>query len=497
MRCATEIELALAPRPSGQTLQRWLYQELRDAMLSGRLPAGVRLPPSRELARQHGVSRGTVLAVYEQLAAEGYLAGTVGRGTTVSASLPGLTKLNPPARSVLVATPPRLSRAGQQLAATPFPLDEGHLPLRAFRPNHPDLSAFPLALWNRMVARRSNALRPAGMGYGPAGGDGALRQAIADHLRYAQRIVCRPEQVLILASAQQGLDLCARLLLDPGDRVWLEDPGYPGARDLFAAVGAQLIAVPVDGLGLDVAAAQALAPDARLAYVTAAHQSPLGMPLAIERRLALLAWARAQGAMVIEDDYDGEFRYHGPPLAALKSLDDDRVIYLGSFSKRLFPALRLAYLVVPESLVDPLTSAMSLTCRQVSPQMQRVLGEFIAEGHFARHLRKMRLRYAERAEVLQQACQQQLAGLLSLSPIHTGLDATALLPAGWDDRQVVAQLLEAGIEARALAFYQIARPPPPGLILGFSAFDGAQIRAGVAGLAQVLESMAIQRQCAG
>lgn len=497
MRCATEIELALAPRPSGQTLQRWLYQELRDAMLSGRLPAGVRLPPSRELARQHGVSRGTVLAVYEQLAAEGYLAGTVGRGTTVSASLPGLTKLNPPAPSVLVATPPRLSRAGQQLAATPFPLDEGHLPLRAFRPNHPDLSAFPLALWNRMVARRSNALRPAGMGYGPAGGDGALRQAIADHLRYAQRIVCRPEQVLILASAQQGLDLCARLLLDPGDRVWLEDPGYPGARDLFAAVGAQLIAVPVDGLGLDVAAAQALAPDARLAYVTAAHQSPLGMPLAIERRLALLAWARAQGAMVIEDDYDGEFRYHGPPLAALKSLDDDRVIYLGSFSKRLFPALRLAYLVVPESLVDPLTSAMSLTCRQVSPQMQRVLGEFIAEGHFARHLRKMRLRYAERAEVLQQACQQQLAGLLSLSPIHTGLDATALLPAGWDDRQVVAQLLEAGIEARALAFYQIARPPPPGLILGFSAFDGAQIRAGVAGLAQVLESLAIQRQCAG
>ncbi len=497
MRCATEIELALAPRPSGQTLQRWLYQELRDAMLSGRLPAGVRLPPSRELARQHGVSRGTVLAVYEQLAAEGYLTGTVGRGTTVSASLPGLTKLNPPARSVLVATPPRLSRAGQQLAATPFPLDEGHLPLRAFRPNHPDLSAFPLALWNRMVARRSNALRPAGMGYGPAGGDGALRQAIADHLRYAQRIVCRSEQVLILASAQQGLDLCARLLLDPGDRVWLEDPGYPGARDLFAAVGAQLIAVPVDGLGLDVAAAQALAPDARLAYVTAAHQSPLGMPLAIERRLALLAWARAQGAMVIEDDYDGEFRYHGPPLAALKSLDDDRVIYLGSFSKRLFPALRLAYLVVPESLVDPLTSAMSLTCRQVSPQMQRVLGEFIAEGHFARHLRKMRLRYAERAEVLQQACQQQLAGLLSLSPIHTGLDATALLPAGWDDRQVVAQLLEAGIEARALAFYQIARPPPPGLILGFSAFDGAQIRAGVAGLAQVLESMAIQRQCAG
>ena len=497
MRCATEIELALAPRPSGQTLQYWLYQELRDAMLSGRLPAGVRLPPSRELARQHGVSRGTVLAVYEQLAAEGYLAGTVGRGTTVSASLPGLTKLNPPARSVLVATPPRLSRAGQQLAATPFPLDEGHLPLRAFRPNHPDLSAFPLALWNRMVARRSNALRPAGMGYGSAGGDGALRQAIADHLRYAQRIVCRPEQVLILASAQQGLDLCARLLLDPGDRVWLEDPGYPGARDLFAAVGAQLIAVPVDGLGLDVAAAQALAPDARLAYVTAAHQSPLGMPLAIERRLALLAWARAQGAMVIEDDYDGEFRYHGPPLAALKSLDDDRVIYLGSFSKRLFPALRLAYLVVPESLVDPLTSAMSLTCRQVSPQMQQVLGEFIAEGHFARHLRKMRLRYAERAEVLQQACQQQLAGLLSLLPIHTGLDATALLPAGWDDRQVVAQLLEAGIEARALAFYQIARPPPPGLILGFSAFDGAQIRAGVAGLAQVLESLAIQRQCTG
>ena len=301
----------------------------------------------------------------------------------------------------------------------------------------------------------------------------------------------------VLASAQQGLDLCARLLLDPGDSVWLEDPGYPGARDLFAAVGARWVPTPVDGQGLDVAAALALAPEARLAYVTAAHQSPLGMPLAIERRLALLAWARAQGAMIIEDDYDGEFRYSGPPLAALKSLDGDRVIYLGSFSKLLFPALRLAYLVVPDSLVDALTSAISLTCRQVSPQMQRVLGEFIAEGHFARHLRKMRVRYAERAEVLQQACQQQLAGLLSLPPIHTGLDATALLPTGWDDQLVAARLLEAGIETRALAFYQIAQPPPPGLILGFSAFDGAQIRAGVAGLAQVLETLARQRQCAG
>lgn len=321
-------------------------------------------------------------------------------------------------------------------------------------------------------------------------GEPALRQAIAEHLRYAQKIVCQPEQILIVASAQQGLDICARLLLDPGDAVWMEDPGHPGARNVFAATGAQVMAAPVDAHGLDVAAAQALAPHARLAYVTAAHQAPLGMALSLERRLALLAWAERANAVVIEDDYDGEYRYSGPPLAALKSLDQQgRVIYLGSFSKLLFPALRLAYLVLPDALVDAFAAALALTCRHVATPSQRVLAAFIAEGHFARHLRRMRLLYAERADCLQQACRRELAGVLDLPPINTGLDAAAWLPAHRDDRAVSRQLAAAGIEARPLSFYRIARQPPPGLLLGFAALNPAQIETGVAEMVQVLGTL--------
>lgn len=485
MRRAAELELALSPRPAGQTLQHWLYQELRAALLSGRLPAGARLPPSRELARQQGVSRSTVLAVYEQLSAEGYLHGAVGRGTTVATRLPAPQ----PTPRAPASTALRLSRAGQRLADSPFPREAG-APLRAFRANHPDLNAFPLAVWNGIVARREQALRPSSLGYADPMGEPALRQAIAEHLRYAQKIVCQPEQILIVASAQQGLDICARLLLDPGDAVWMEDPGHPGARDVFAATGAQVMAAPVDAHGLDVAAAQALAPHARLAYVTAAHQAPLGMALSLERRLALLAWAERANAVVIEDDYDGEYRYSGPPLAALKSLDQQgRVIYLGSFSKLLFPALRLAYLVLPDALVDAFAAALALTCRHVATPSQRVLAAFIAEGHFARHLRRMRLLYAERADCLQQACRRELAGVLDLPPINTGLDAAAWLPAHRDDRAVSRQLAAAGIEARPLSFYRIARQPPPGLLLGFAALNPAQIETGVAEMVQVLGTL--------
>ncbi|HEX6735245.1 MAG TPA: PLP-dependent aminotransferase family protein [Azonexus sp.] len=487
MRRAPEIDFALPPRTPGTTLQQWLYDEIRAAVLGGRLRAGQRLPASRDLARQQGVSRGTVVAVYEQLTAEGYLAGTPGRGTAVSDSLPAV--LRPAGRPAAPngEVPGRLATAGQRLAATPFPLAEPLAGLRCFRPNQPDLAAFPHAVWNRIAARRANGLRPAAMTYGEAGGEWPLRRALAEHLRVAQRISCRPEQVMIVGSAQQGLDLLARLLLDPGDAAWVEDPGYPGAARVFAAAGAHVAAVPVDAAGLDVAAGVAQAPAARLAYVTAAHQSPLGMALAIERRLALLDWAREAGATIVEDDYDGEFRFAGAPLAALKSLDaSGRVVYLGTFSKLLFPALRLAYVVLPEWLVEPFAAGLSLTCRHLSRPLQQVLHDFIADGHFARHLRHMRVLYGERAAALQEACREQLAGALNLLPITTGLDATALLPAGSDDWAVAARLAEAGIETRPLAFYGIARRPPPGLVLGYSAFTPEQIRAGVARMAAAL-----------
>ncbi|WP_085314965.1 MocR-like pyridoxine biosynthesis transcription factor PdxR [Derxia lacustris] len=496
MRQAPDIELGVAPRPAGVTRQRWLYDELRGAILAGRLRPGQRLPPSRDFARQQGVSRGTVLAVYAQLAAEGYLTGAVGSGTVVSGRLPEGAAVAPAsvlARAEVVAAPPpvaaaaRLSQRGVRLAATPFPVDESVGPLRCFRANQPDFSAFPLAVWNRIAAQRASALRPARMAYGDAAGHLPLRQAIAAHLRTAQRIDCDARQVMIVGSAQQALDLASRLLLDEGDAVWMEDPGYPGAARLFEANGARVVPVPVDADGLRVDAGTRLAPEARLAYVTAAHQSPLGMALALDRRLALLRWAAGCGATVIEDDYDSEFRHAGTPLAALKSLDGGgRVIYLGSFSKLLFPSLRLAYVVLPDWLVEPFAAALSLGCRQVAPQAQALLAEFIAEGHFARHVRRMRLLYSERAAALQAAVTAQLGGWLDLLPITTGLDAAGLLTAGSDDCAVVARLAAAGVEARPLSFYALGAAGAPGLVLGFSAFGVDEIRAGVAAMARAL-----------
>lgn len=489
MRRAQELELGIGPQPPGSTLQRWLYGELRASILSGRIKAGQRLPSSRELARQQGISRGTVLSVYEQLAAEGYLAGTTGSGTKVACTLPAVAPApEQPATAAAPRGQQRLSRQGERLAASPFPVFEAATPLRTFRANQPDLHAFPVAIWHKLQLRCSKATDPKAMGYGEAAGLRSLRQAIADHLRYSQRIVCRAEQVMILGSAQQGLDLCARLLLDPGDSVLVEDPGYPGASHVFGLTGAKVIGMPVDHYGMKTDPALPVTPDMRLAYVTAAHQSPLGGVMPIERRLALLAWAEACNATIIEDDYDSEYRFKGTPLSALKSLDQgERVIYMGTFSKLLYPSLRLAYLVVPDDLVDAFASAISLTCRHVSRFQQEVLSLFIAEGHFARHLRHMRLLYGERAEIFQQACQAHLHGLVSVPPITTGLDATAVLPAHANDLEVANYLGSQGIEARPLSFYRVKKTPAPGLVLGFSAFDGDAIRAGIAAMGQALE----------
>ncbi|MGE5651135.1 MAG: PLP-dependent aminotransferase family protein [Bacillota bacterium] len=487
MKRAGDLELVLGPRPEDVTLQRWLCGELRAAILSGRIPAGQRLPSTRDFARQQGISRGTVVSVYDQLIAEGYLAGATGSGTTVSSSLPIATAAASAARNV----PPtlvRLSRQGRLLADSPFLSRDGAVLPRPFSPNQPDLGAFPHTTWHRLSNHHSRSVRPDDMGHGDPAGYLPLRQAIAEHLRYSQRIFCPPEQVMILASAQQALDLCSRLLLDAGDTVLVEDPGYPGAARLFALTGAQVRGMPVDKNGLCTDALPA-APDVRLAYVTAAHQSPLGGTLPLERRLALLAWADACNAMIIEDDYDGEYRFEGAPLPAMKSLDrNGRVIYMGTFSKLLFPSLRIAYVVVPDALADAFASAISLTFRHTPVFQQAVLATFIAEGHFARHLRQMRLLYGERAACFQQECKARLDGLLTVLPITTGLDATALLPEHADDRAMATALVQWGIEARPISFYRMNQPAPAGLVMGFSAFSEESIRRGVAAMVPVLAS---------
>lgn len=488
MRRAQELELSLAPCPPDCTLQRWLYGELRAAILAGRIAPGRRLPSTRDLARQQGISRGTVLAVYEQLTAEGYLAGATGSGTTVTGSLRiPLAPSNSLSASALTPPSGRLSRTGKLFADNPFPLHKASPQARPFRPNQPDLQVFPLAIWNRLGQRCSKQMRAADMAYGDAAGYLPLRQAIAEHLAYAQGITCQTGQIMIVGSAQQGLDLCARLLLDAGDAALVEDPGYPGAARIFELTGARVIDIPVDRAGLCTEPALPCSPDIRLAYVTTAHQSPLGATLPVERRLALLDWAERSDACIIEDDYDSEFRFAGTPLSSLKSLDrNGRVIYMGTFSKLLFPSLRLAYVVLPEWLAEPFAAAIALTCRHAPVFPQAVLARFISEGYFARHLRHMRLLYSERAAALEQACKVELGDLLTLLPLTTGLDATGILPGPADDRAVAAALGQQGIESRPLSFYRRTQTAPPGLILGFSAFTPEEIRQGVAQMLPVL-----------
>jgi GntR family transcriptional regulator / MocR family aminotransferase len=502
MRKAADIEIALTPRPDGMPLQRWLYAEIRAAILSGRLIPGSRLPATRDLARRLKISRGTVMAVYTQLEAEGYLRGKAGQGSFVTPELPDLRPVTPvtgrrktvpsgrqTTRYQRETSAVALSARGKHLALTPFRVEGRTLPARAFRPHQPDVSAFPFDLWARIAASRTRRLRRSFLTDGHACGFKPLREAIAVYLRSSRGIACHAENVVMVGSVQQVLDIGARLMLDPGDEVWVEDPGYPGARLIFAAAGAKIVDIPVDAGGMDVAAARNLAPYARMAYVTAGRQSPLGSVLSLDRRLALLDWAGQQGAVVIEDDYDSEYRFQGAPLAALKSLDDaGRVIYCGTFSKLLFPSLRMAYAVLPDQLIAPFAAALSLTYRHIPLIPQTTLCEFIDEGHFGRHVRRMRLLYAERARTLQQAADAYLRGLLEIPEITMGLDTPAYLPCGSDDKHVAHLANQAGIECHPLSNYAGTRSAPPGLLLGFAAVSQEAIESGVRALARELET---------
>ncbi|MFM0224027.1 MocR-like pyridoxine biosynthesis transcription factor PdxR [Paraburkholderia dipogonis] len=506
MRRAEQIELALAPRPEGVPLQRWLYDELRKAILSGTLPPGARLPSTRDLAAWFRLSRGTVLGVFAQLDAEGYLSGAVGRGSFVAAELPDRRidsgeQTSPRKRSGRPLArerhrngdsgtqPPgvELSARGRLLARSAFQLSGRTRPARAFRASQPDLDAFPFELWARLAANRVRRAQRDLLGDGEAQGYRPLREVIAAYVGPSRGIRCSADHVVVLGSVQQAIDLTARLLLDPGDTAWMEDPGYPGARFVLEAAGARVIGVPVDTAGVDVSWARQHAAAARLAYVTAGRQAPLGPPLALERRLSLLEWARARGAVIIEDDYDSEYRFVGHPLAAMKSLDDHgHVIYCGTFSKLLFPALRTAYAILPDRLVEPFVAALSSTARHVPTDQQSVLHDFIADGHFGRHIRRMRMLYGERAEALTSAVERHLSGLLALAPIVAGLDAPAFLPQGADDADAARRAAREGIETRPLSLYAIDRSAPPGLVLGFASIDVEEIESGVIALARAL-----------
>ena len=494
-KISTSLSLAtLVLDPTTDTpLYRQLYQIVRQAILAGQLAPGTRLPSSRELARELGVSRTTMVNAFEQLLAEGYVEGKTGSGTYVARVLPDeLLHLQGAVRKR--ASPIRgsrlLSKRGQSLLATlPLSLANQREP-RAFRPGIPALEAFPVALWRQLLteywqqppAMLLSSSHPAG--YQP------LREAIAAYLGAARAVQCTPEQVIVVNGAQQGLDLVARLLLDPGDAAWMEEPGYLGARGAFLAAGATPVGVPVDREGLDIAAGEARRADARLVYVSPSHQYPLGVTMSLARRLALLAWAQRVGAWIIEDDYDSEYRYAGRPLASLQGLDTTgRVIYLGTFSKVLFPTLRLGYLVVPPDLVDAFTAMRSLVDRHSRLVEQAVLADFLSEGHFARHIRRMRTLYAERQAYLVEAARYTLGGLLRLEANQTGMHLLGWLPAGVDDVGVSRQAAECGLEAPPLSSYCMDPVRQGGLVLGYAHCTRQEIEHGIDLLAHALEAV--------
>ena len=470
------FEIALAERPRRTTLTHWLYKELRSAILEGRLRPGSRLPATRDFAIQYNVSRGTAVTAFEQLQAEGYLVSQVGSGTRVNDRLP---------EHFLSAV-----KRESQLPRLPGPVSGFTVsrPARPFRPYEPATSKFPIGIWARVAGRRlrraSNSLL-AGRdprGYAP------LRDAIAAYLGSSRGVKCSPDQLVVVSGVQQGLDLLARILIKHGEAVWIEDPGYFGATTAFRNVGAKIIPVPVDEQGLMLSVGQRLCVRARAAYLTPAHQFPLGMAMSLERRLAILAWAREAKTFLIEDDYDSEYRFEGLPVPALQGLDqNERVILLGSFNKLLFPSLRIGYAVLPSTLVDPFLAQRFSVDLHPSGLDQAILCDFIIEGHLGRHVRRMRELYAQRLAALQDGARRFLDGLLEVQPIQAGLNTAGILRNSMTSRQAEAAASARGIEAMALSRFALKRTDVHGLLLGFAAFDQREIRRGIMSLATALE----------
>jgi GntR family transcriptional regulator / MocR family aminotransferase len=482
-------------RRSRIPLQRQIYDQLRSAILSGTFSPGARVPSTRDLATDLGVSRNTVAGAFDQLLAEGYLEGKVGSGTFVAAALPeDLLRVKPaaplslaPSRTPVQAV--HASRRGQELAAIPLsPSSLAAVDPRPFRPGIPALDQFPRTLWARMAARLARHAPSSMLAYGDPAGYQPLRQAIAEYLRGSRAVRCAASQVIITDGTQQAFDLAVRVLLDPGDTAWVEDPGYLGSRAALRAGGIVCRPVPIDAEGICIRAGTERAPHARLVFVTPSHEYPLGVIMSLPRRMALLEWARKQSAWIVEDDYDSEFRYRGRPLASLQGLDEaGRVIYTGSFSKTLFPGLRLGYLVAPENLVETFVQARALANRSSAGLEQFLAAEFLSEGHFGRHVRRMRALYSERQQTLITAVERELAGELEVHASDAGQHLVAWLPADSNDAAISERAAAAGIIAPPLSAYSMEARLRPGLLLGYAAYNPRQIRDGVRKLAAVLE----------
>jgi GntR family transcriptional regulator / MocR family aminotransferase len=465
-------------------IYRQLYEWFQNAIVDGQLRPGQRVPSTRNLAAELSISRIPVSSAYEQLHAEGYLEAFVGAGTCVARSIPD-DALKPAAgelRGRLRHTsksrvPRRISRRVTSMLLPPQSwLDN----LGPFRVSLPALEHFPIDRWSTLVHRhlRGQTLRL--MAYNDAMGYLPLREAIAAYLGAVRAVRCEPSQILVTTGSQLGLQLSAHVLLDSNDRVWIEEPGYHGARHALMMAGARLVPVPVDQEGLDVEEGIRREPKAHAVYITPSHQYPLGVTMSATRRMLLLNWASRSGAWVIEDDYDSEYRFGGRPIASLQSLDTGaRVIYVGTFNKVMFPALRLGYLVVPKDLVPAFSTARDATDVFSSTLYQAVMTDFIREGHFARHIRRMRILYRERRTALLEAIQKQLGEKLEVIGAEAGMHLVALLRPGASDLAVARKAAQLGVSAMPLSACYSKPPVRGGLILGYGGTDSHQISDGI------------------
>jgi GntR family transcriptional regulator/MocR family aminotransferase len=481
---------AQAPMPMWQQL----YQQLRDAMISRRLPPGTQLRATRILARELGCSRNTVLGAFEQLIAEGYLEGRIGSGTYVADILPEDVMCADKAHADKSSRAPQrkhcnlgLSRRGNQLVRM---IPEDREPYKAFAPSLPDVSLFPFEIWEKLSRvwaspSRSLLMQSDPCGYWP------LRETICTYLRAARMIECKPEHVIITTGAQNGIDMAARLLLDPEDVVWVEDPGYPGLRGALTAADATVVPVSVDQEGLSLDDGRATGQNPRMIAVAPSHQYPLGVTMSLQRRLELLSFAAEVDSWIIEDDYDNEFRYEGRPLAALRSLDsDDRVIYVGTFSKVLFPSLRLGYLIVPSRIAKRFAQARVGIDLQPPILPQPIVNSFIREGYFFSHVRRMRTIYRDRQAVLVDAVEKNLSGVIDVRPDASGLHLlghfTPELSARLDDAEASRRAANSRIFAPALSSFYADRRDGGALVLGYAAVDERAIVSATQTLAQAL-----------
>jgi GntR family transcriptional regulator/MocR family aminotransferase len=482
--------LIYVDRKAGKPLYSQVYDAFRAAIVGGNLRAGQRIPSTRALSSELRISRIPILNAYAQLLAEGYFKSRAGSGTFVSSSLPDL--LTPSqdysARSTRVLAMPRpIARRSSLIPRYQRPAwVSGH---GAFNVSQPAVDAFPFHVWSTLVARYWRNLHRSALQYGDPMGFKELREAIGAYLRAARSVRCEWQQIMIVSGSQQALDISARVLLDAGSPVWIEEPGYWLTRHMLNAAGCRLVPVPVNNDGLDVAVGIERCSKARAAYVAPSHQYPLGATMSAARRLQLLEWAQSAASWIVEDDYDSEYRYDSKPIASLQGLDhSSRVIYIGTFSKVLFPSLRVGYIVIPSDLVEHFVAVRHAMDVSPSHLYQAVLADFINEGHFSRHIRRMRLVYGERREVLVNCIRKELDSVLQVHGAEAGLHLTVTLPKGYRDRVISARAARQNLWLWPLSPSYLGTTPRQGLILGFGGATVAEIPDAVRRLRVVLTS---------